>query len=132
MKPQILIVDDDIIILRLLNFILSPLYNIVSKSSGIDAFRWLEEGNHPDLIISDLLMPYFSGTSFVRNLKVSGFYRDTPVIVLSGAERLGEIINEMPFKVEGYLQKPFNPASLKSIIADIIKNQPKNAIKYAG
>jgi len=116
MKKQILVVDDDISILKLLNFILAKEFRVVMKSSGIDAFSWLEEGNYPDLIISDLQMPYFDGTSFIRNLKISGFYRDTPVLVLSGAHDIKEQVEKMSFAVEGYISKPFNPATLKTTI----------------
>ena len=85
MKIQILVVDDDLIILKLLNFILSKDYELVIKDSGIEALNWLEEGNDPGLVISDLEMPYLDGSSFIHNLKISGYYRDTPVIMLSGA-----------------------------------------------
>ncbi|RYY06646.1 MAG: response regulator [Sphingobacteriaceae bacterium] len=118
-KKQILVVDDDISILKLLNFILTKDYQVVTKNSGIEAFKWLEEGNYPELIISDLEMPYFNGTSFIRNLKISGFYRDTPVIVLSGAADIKEQVENMSFAVEGYINKPFNPTALKNTIIDV-------------
>ena len=125
-KKQILVVDDDLSILKLLNFILSKDYEVVMKSSGIEAFAWLEEGHYPELIISDLEMPYFDGTSFIRNLKISGFYRDTPVIVLSGADDVRQQVENMSFAVEGYLNKPFNPAGLKDTIQQVF-----NMIKTA-
>lgn len=121
MKKQILVVDDDVSILKLLNFILCKEYLVVMKTSGIEAFSWLEEGNYPELIISDLEMPYFDGTSFIRNLKISGFYRDTPVIVLSGTDDLEAHIAKMSFAVEGYITKPFNPISLKAAINNVFK-----------
>jgi|SRR5690606_29293788 len=120
MKKQILIVDDEVSILKLLNFILAKDYQLVIKNSGIEAVGWLEEGNDPDLIISDLHMPYFDGTSFIRNLKTSGFYSSTPVILLSGDEDLDGKISQMPFKVDYAIQKPFNPAQLKSAISEIL------------
>ena len=121
-KRQILCVDDDVSILKLLSFILSKDYDLVIKTSGIEAFSWLEDGNYPDLIISDLEMPYFNGTSFIRNLKISGFYRDTPVIVLSGAHDVKDQVEKMSFAVEGYLNKPFNPTSLKSTIVNVFQS----------
>ncbi|MDB5012845.1 MAG: response regulator receiver [Daejeonella sp.] len=119
MKKQILIVDDEPSILKLLNFLLSPHYELVMKNSGISAFDWLEEGNNPDLIISDLNMPYFDGKKFIHNLKISGFYRYTPVILLSGEEELRQITNDLSTKIDFVLQKPFNPEVLKQAIADI-------------
>lgn len=119
-KKTILIVDDELSILKLLSFILAADYDLVIKKSGIEAIAWLEEGNDPDLIISDLLMPYFDGSTLIRNLKISGFYRNTPVILLSGAEDLEERVKEMPFKIDSFMEKPFNPATLKSQIAQLI------------
>ena len=124
-KKQILIVDDEVSILKLLNFVLSSEYNLVIKNSGVEAITWLEQGNDPDLIISDLQMPYFDGSSFVRNLKISGYYKDTPVILLSGAEDLEEKVANMPFKVESFLEKPFNPAKLKAVISSLLNNTEK-------
>lgn len=117
MKKQILVVDDELSILKLLNFILSKEYDLVIKQNGVDAIRWLEEGNYPALIISDLQMPYLDGGSFIRNLKISGFYRNTPVILLSGADNLETIVEQMQFRADCFFKKPFNPTELKSSIA---------------
>ena len=125
MKKKVLVVDDNPMILKLLNIILSQDYDVTIKSNGIDALNWLEDAHFPDLIISDLKMPYFDGTSFVRNLKISGYYKETPVIVLSGADDLEKQVKNMPFPVEGYIKKPFNPANLKTIIENVF-NSNKN------
>ena len=119
-KKEILIIDDEPSILKLLTFILSSEYNLIIKTSGIEAMSWLEEGNDPDFIISDLMMPYFDGSTLIKNLKISGFYRNTPVILLSGASDLAEKVNGMSFKIDSYLEKPFNPVILKSHIAQLL------------
>ncbi|MCQ6957415.1 response regulator [Mucilaginibacter aquariorum] len=121
MKKTLLIVDDDLSILKLLNFILSKDYEIVVKNNGIEAFSWLEDGNMPKLIISDLQMPYFDGQSFIKNVKISGFYRDIPVILLSAAYDLDEQVAKMPFKVEAHIAKPFNPTTLKTAINNALQ-----------
>jgi CheY-like chemotaxis protein len=118
-KRQILIVDDEVSILKLLNFVLSSQYDLVIKTSGVEALTWLEEGNSPALILSDLEMPYFDGSSFIYNLKISGFYRDTPVIILSGAKNLEERVSQMPFQLDDYIPKPFNPTQLKEAISNV-------------
>lgn len=120
MRKQILVVDDELSILKLLNFILSKDYDLVIKQNGADAISWLEDGNDPALIISDLEMPYIDGGSFIRNLKISGFYRNTPVILLSGADNLDNIVSTMPFQADCYFKKPFNPAELKTSISEAL------------
>ena len=121
MKKVLLIVDDDLSILKLLNFILSKEYEIVVKTNGFDALDWLENGNMPELIISDLAMPTFDGQAFVKNVKISGFYKDIPVVLLSAAHDLEDQVATMPFKVNASLQKPFNPTVLKSEISKILQ-----------
>jgi DNA-binding response OmpR family regulator len=125
MKKEILIVDDEISILKLLTFVLSKDYDLIIKNSGVEAISWLEEGNDPDVVISDWHMPYFDGNSFIRNLKISGYYRDTPVILLSGADDLDEKVNSFPFKVDCFMQKPFNPEELKAAINRVIEENDK-------
>ena len=120
-KKQILVVDDEVSILKLLNFVLANDYDLIIKNSGVEALTWLEEGNSPALILSDLEMPYFDGSSFIHNLKISGFYRDTPVIILSGAINLEERVFQMPFKLDAYIPKPFNPVQLKEAISNVFK-----------
>jgi len=115
-RKKILVVDSELNILKLLSFILAADYDLTIKKSAIDGLEWLSEGNDPDLIISGLRMPYFDGSSFIKTLKVSGFYRDTPVILLSGAENLESLVSSLSFKVDSYLEKPFNPTVLKSRI----------------
>ena len=119
-KKNILIVDDEPSILKLLNFILSKQYTVHAMESGYKAHLWLEEGNFPDIIILDLHMPHFDGTSFLKSIKISGYYREIPVIILSAAEDLEKIVANLPFEVEAYFPKPFNPESLKMEIAKVL------------
>ena len=115
-KKQILVVDDETSIHKMLNFLLSADYNIVVKQDGAEAISWLEAGNNPDLIISDLEMPYVDGESFIRNLKGSKLYCDTPVILLSGTENLENIVERMPYRPDYFFKKPFTPSDLRAAI----------------
>ena len=119
-KKKILLVDDEIAILKLLEFILKKDYELVIKNNGFDALTWLDSGNIPDLIISDMEMPYFNGADFVRSLKVSGYFRNVPVIVLSGSETLENIKIKIPYEINGLMSKPFNPGILKDKIKFIL------------
>lgn len=127
-KPQILVVDDDRSILKLLKVILWESYEVCCKPNAVEALLWLEEGNMPDMIITDLSMPVMDGVAFIKNLKISGFYRDTPIIMLSGTKDVDQIVAEMPFEIEGHFKKPFNPSKLKDTIANILNPQPAYAV----
>ncbi|SOD19626.1 response regulator [Pedobacter xixiisoli] len=119
-KKLILLVDDEITVLKLLEFILKKDYNLVIHNNGLEAISWMDEGNMPDLIISDLEMPYVDGLDFVRSLKTSGYYRDIPIILLSAAYSLDDLVQKLPYNFDLLMPKPFNPAKLKETIQNLL------------
>lgn len=119
-KKKILIVDDEISVLKLLQFILKDEYEPIIKQSGIEALSTLNKGEIPDLIISDVEMPFFSGVEFIKSLKTSGYFRDIPVIVLSGSDSTENIQAKIPYIINGIMLKPFNPTNLKSVIKSVL------------
>lgn len=119
-KKLILLVDDEITVLKLLEFILKKDYNLVIHNNGLEAISWMDEGNMPDLIISDLEMPYVDGLDFVRSLKTSGYYRDIPIILLSAAYSLDDLVQKLPYNFDLLMPKPFNPTKLKETIQNLL------------
>lgn len=123
MKKQILVVDDEPSILQLLKFILSKEYDVILKNNGYDAMLWLEESNHPDLIILDVEMPYFNGPEFLKSIKISGLFRDIPVVILSVTEDMDSLARRTPYQVHHFIKKPFNPVFLKGIVNELLTIQ---------
>jgi CheY-like chemotaxis protein len=115
-KKKILIVDDEVSVLKLLQFILKDEYEPIITQSGIEALSTLNNGNIPDLIISDVDMPFFSGIDFIKSLKTSGYFRNIPVIVLSASDTPENIQAKIPYILNGIMLKPFNPTYLKEVI----------------
>ncbi len=118
-RAQILVVDDNAVMLKFLTSLLADKYEVVSKLSAFEAFRWLEEGNYPALIISDLMSPGMDNFTFVKNLKISGFYRNTPVVMLSTILQSRQPWDLAPM-VDAYFTKPFNPIKLKDTITHLL------------
>lgn len=118
---KILIIDDSKPIRRLLEYILTrENYEVVSAQDGFEAIFWLSEGNRPDLIISDIEMPNFTGEELISNLNNSGLFSDLPVIILTGVESQEIKDNFLSRGVVGYLTKPFDPANLVQIVKEAI------------
>ncbi|WP_345951613.1 MULTISPECIES: response regulator [unclassified Mucilaginibacter] len=112
LKEQILIVDSEWNMLKLLYAVLSDQFDLVTKNSSVDALQWLESGNKPALIITEFQLPYLDGASFIRHLKYSGIFNSTPVIVLSHANDIEAKIKNVAFQVGAIISKPFNPSYL--------------------
>lgn len=122
MKKHVLIIDDEPTILKLLNFVLAKSYHVTLKNNGYEAVQWLENGNKPDLIILDIVMPYFNGTDFFQSLKVSGLFSDIPVIMLTGDSNVENLASQLSFPVDVIMKKPFNPEKLKNAIESIFES----------
>jgi len=122
MKKQILLVEDEPTIQRLLHFILSKEFDVRSTANGYEAFLWLEKQEIPDLIIMDWVMPQMDGRTFLKSLKVSGLYCDIPVIVLSAAETIEEELKDFQSPIHHCLNKPFDPIKLKETIGNIFNS----------
>ncbi len=116
---KILIIDDSKPIRRLLEFILTrENYEVISAQDGFEAIYWLSEGNRPDLIISDIEMPNFTGEQVISNLNNSGIFSDLPVIILTGLESEELKENFLSRGVVGYLTKPFDPVNLVNMVKE--------------
>ncbi len=125
MKPKILVIDDQITIRTLLEFVLSD-YETVLKEDGREALNWLYNNDIPDLIIADLQMPNVDGYKFINILKNSGFYHTIPIITLSGNNSSNDRIKCFELGVDDFVMKPFNPAELKIRVRNILNRVVAN------
>lgn len=126
-RKRILIIEDHESIRLLLGTMLAKNYEVVTKKDGLEGMAWLVRGNLPDLILLDMSMPRLSGNDFLRNIRQSGFFRDIPVIVVSGNDGEDDVKNCLRWGVDDYLTKPFNPISLKNRIANLLY-QPEASV----
>ncbi len=134
-KKKILALDDDISIRALLEILLQRKYEVITKEDGIQAMLWLEQGNIPDLIVADIQMPKMNGTDFVNMIKKSGYFRDIPIVMLSGLDDPSIKKQCLEAGVKKFYQKPFNPndllAYIEKMFEDDIEEINANNFKYA-
>jgi DNA-binding response OmpR family regulator len=107
--------------MALLKNIFNPRFNIFSASNGHEALEWLQMGNIPNVIISDLKMPKMNGIEFLKNLRESAFYQNIPLIMLSGEEKSSERINCLQMGANDFVLKPFNPEELIIRVKKLLK-----------
>jgi len=112
MKKKILVIDDELSIRMLLENFLSKTYDVVTKNDGMEGVQWLEQGNMPDLIVADIQMPNMNGNDFIINIRSSGYFKEIPLIMLSGIESSQEKVKCLKLGANDYMVKPFNPEEL--------------------
>jgi DNA-binding response OmpR family regulator len=125
MKKNILVIDDELSIRMLLENYLSKTYTVVTKVDGQEGIKYLEAGNMPDLIVADIQMPNLDGYEFLKQLKASGFFKNIPIIMLSGIESSQERVKFLKLGADDYIVKPFNPEELSIRIDNLISRTSK-------
>ena len=120
MKKKILLVDDKSTIGKVAGVYLGKEYDFTYLEDPIKAIEWLNEGNVPDLIISDIRMPLMMGDEFLRYMKNNELFKSIPIVMLSSEESTTERIRLLEEGAEDYILKPFNPLELKIRIKKII------------
>ncbi len=124
-QTKILIVEDDVYMQAILNEFLSTTYEIEISSNGMDALAFMQSGNVPDLIISDLNTPKLSGLDLIGQVKISDFFSSVPIIILSGEESSEKRIKCLDSGADDFIVKPFNPAELEARIRVILRRVGK-------
>lgn len=109
---KILVVDDKSSISNLIVQFLNKSFEVETKEDGLQALSWMQEGNIPDLILTDLQMPNLDGMELISHVKSSGYFRDIPMIVLSSRDSSNDRIECLKLGAEDYIVKPFNPEEL--------------------
>ena len=124
MEKSVLLVDDKQEIAKIIMLYLSSTYKVSYKenpSSGNKyLLAWLQEGNLPDLIISDLNMPEMSGEEFLVYLKANYLFSHIPVLILSSVESSSNRIRLFEEGAEDFILKPFNPEELRVRVKRIL------------
>lgn len=111
-RARILIVDDDVINIRVLEEALNQEYETCSAGSGYNALRQVKE-MHPDLILLDVMMPDLSGFDVCKILKSEATFADIPIIFLTAMDTMAGEIEGLELGGLDYLAKPFNMDLLK-------------------
>jgi len=108
---KILIVEDNQLLLKVLETKLKKEgYEVISCENGKDAIDEIIYSS-PDLIITDIMLPYSSGLEIVNFVKVT-LKKSTPVMVLSGIGQEKTVEEAFKLGADDYMTKPFSLSEL--------------------
>jgi DNA-binding response OmpR family regulator len=125
---KLIIIEDDLAIKTLLSTVLEYNFTVTAFDNGLDALSYLQQGNIPDIIITDLNTPELNGFELLSQIKDSSFFKGIPVIILSGEEGSETRIKCLEAGADDYILKPFNPRELEVRINVILKRYGKSLI----
>jgi putative two-component system response regulator len=120
-RATVLVVDDTPDNLALMSGLLRHLYRVQVANSGEKALKLLEAGQHPDLILLDIMMPGLSGYDVCARLKADLATRDIPVIFLTAITAAEEEAKGLELGAVDFISKPVNPPVVMARVATQLK-----------
>jgi DNA-binding response OmpR family regulator len=120
--PQILVVDDDLEIRKLLARYMKEQGFRVQLASRCAEVRERVATNQIDLIVLDVMLPDGSGLDLCRDLRSKR--SNVPIILLTALKEDVDRIIGLEFGADDYLGKPFNPRELVARIRAVLRRGP--------
>ncbi len=113
-RPNILVIDDDVVNLNILsNLLVLENYNVVTAVSGRDALAILDTREW-DLIVTDIMMPHMSGYEVSRIIRERFSVSELPILHLTARSRPEDIDAGFRSGANDYVTKPVDAMELKS------------------
>jgi DNA-binding NarL/FixJ family response regulator len=121
MPLTILVVDDDLgTRLSISDYLELSGYSVITANDGQEALAMVEE-YHPDLIVTDIVMPRMNGYELVRRVRQQPGFRLLPVILLTARTKTQERILGYQSGCDLYLPKPFELEELAAAIRNLLE-----------
>ena len=110
-KPLVLIADDNADVRAYIASCLSTDYNLLIAKDGQECENRAFE-HTPDLIISDVMMPFKDGFEVCKTLKTDERTSHIPIIMLTAKADIDSKLQGLEQGADVYLMKPFNKDEL--------------------
>jgi len=125
-KPKVLVIDDDISLLKQIRYRLVNHENltVIEAENGLSGVAQASS-DHPDLIILDWMLPDIQGPEVLHQLKSHNQTRQIPVLMLSGKNKIGNIEDAFELGIDAYLTKPFRLQSLAKKVTELLNSSTR-------
>lgn len=120
MTHRILIVDDESHILHVLSLKLGKAgYEVLTAVDGEEGLHMARESK-PDLVITDIQMPYMTGLELSRELAGDEATADIPVLILTARGYALSSEDLETSNIREVLSKPFSPRLLIELVSSTL------------
>ena len=119
-KPKVLLIDDELINIKILADVLKGDYEVVFANDGLEGIRIATE-SVPDLILLDVMMPGMDGYAVCERLQQNPRTSAIPVIFVTALTAAEQEIKGLEAGAIDYVTKPIRPAAVKARVASQIE-----------
>jgi DNA-binding response OmpR family regulator len=125
MSKAILIIDDDVKMIRLLTQYFSPLgIELRSAVKPSDGLKIIKEQS-PALVILDVMLPEMSGLEVCKEIRLISA---VPIVMLTARGDVADRIVGLELGADDYLPKPFEPRELLARIQSVLRRDEKSKV----
>jgi EAL domain-containing protein (putative c-di-GMP-specific phosphodiesterase class I) len=118
-RPEVLVVDDDEALLRIMSIVLSRKgFRVETAPNGLAAMQALEKHAF-DVILCDVDMPQMSGLALLETVRTRDL--DVPVVLITGAPSVDAAMAAMEHGALRYLAKPVDAEVLLKVVNDAVR-----------
>lgn len=122
-RCTILVVDDRGENRSVIVNMLTPLgFEVIESSNGIEGFNQAQAG-HPDLIITDLMMPELDGYQMIRQLRQVPGFATLPILASSASVFESNQHESLEAGANAFLPKPVEASELLKLLAQLLDLQ---------
>ncbi len=113
-KPQVLLIDDELIALTNLTTVLEREgYAVIACKTGEEGVTAMQSTAF-DLVLTDLRMPGIDGMDVLRHIRET--MPEVPVIMITGHATLDSAVDAMKAGAYHYIAKPFRLAEVREVV----------------
>ncbi|HVE83596.1 MAG TPA: ATP-binding protein, partial [Myxococcales bacterium] len=112
-RPVLLLVEDNDDLRNFLAGALASDYQVLAATDGVMGLRVARE-KHPDVVLSDLMMPEMDGMELCRSLKADPVTSTTPFVLLTARGDLNTKLEGLDTGADDFLVKPFHLTEVQS------------------
>ena len=122
-KLQVLVIDDDAVVGRSFDRVLSDKgYEVSTALSGEEALETLENSNF-DVVFTDIKMPGMDGLEVTERIKARCPW--TPVVVITGYGTEDNEVKASVLGASGFVRKPLTPEIIENITLKAVNDAEK-------
>jgi CheY-like chemotaxis protein len=115
-RARVLVIDDDVAVLRAYRRMLSARHDVVLASGGAEGLRTLEKDEGFDVVLCDVMMPQLDGPMVYEALRARAPRLLEKVVFCSGGAFTPRAKEFLASIQNPFLSKPIDPAALEAII----------------
>jgi DNA-binding response OmpR family regulator len=119
-QRKVLVVDDHAPLRTLCRLNLEPAGFLVVEAADGDEALAAVAADRPDVILLDIMMPRLSGWNVASTLLADESTDHIPIIFITARSGLSDRIRAYELGAQGYLTKPFDPATLPDTITKVL------------